>query len=247
MNKNTSCFKFLLICGVFLCALSMALPLGAANMTPRKDIAAENSDTTKVVSPDEKAAQPEKKTASSIEEQLAQDPKYQLASNLLDATISLLETRITPEQHKRLTRWQKKWKDGEQAAEIRRLSATMPKLSAYTKAIEDRMDILLRIAAVVPMSAHYEGEGANFSTSVHDGVVTVQGAAFDKKGHSCTFEGMGALEKGWIQVSNRTTDDFYVLFTPKAAYISYLGTPKDMGCLDGVNFIGAYVKQIIKP
>ncbi len=229
------------ICSFFV--LTFVPQAHSDNMTVRTDIAPKSDPTPKVT--DAAPSAPTKK-ALSLQEELAQNPQYILATNLLNATIHLLETRITPEQHKRLKQWQKKWKDSEQAEAIARLSKSMPITEAYIKATEERTAVLLRIAAVVPASASYVGTSARFSTAVQDGVVTVQGSAHDKTGKTssaCTFQGLGALQKGWIQISNQSALDFYVLFTPKAAYITHLGSPKDMGCLNDVDFTGAYIKE----
>ncbi len=208
--------------------------LAAAQMTLREDI---SSQSNKVESTDS-AAKPQ----DSLEQQLAQHPQYVLAHNLLNATIMLLETRITPEQHNRLSRWQKKWKDGEQATEVAKLSKKMSLVEAYTKATEERNAVLLRIAAVVPSTGTYQGKLASFSVSAHDGTLTVQGSAYNEQGKVCTFQGIGALKKGWIQVSNQSASDFHVLFTPKAAYI-YYGEDAKTNCSEGIIFRGAYNKE----
>ncbi len=203
----------------------------ATNMTVRKDISVTQN------------TQANEQISDTPENKLANHPPYVLANALLNATIDLLETRITPEQHKRLSQWQKKWTDGEQAAEVAKLSKTMSTVEAYTKATEERNAVLLRIAAVVPSAGTYNGKSSSFSISSHDGTLTVQGSAHNAQGQACTFQGIGALNKGWIQVSNQAENDFYVLFTPKAAYIYYSGSDVDMNCPEGASFKGDYVKQ----
>ncbi len=180
---------------------------------------------------------------SSLMEKLKQNPKYILATTLLQSTIDLLETRITPEQHKRLSQWQERWVNGERDMEVSQLAKTMPLEQAHIKATVERMRILIRIAAVVPPSSTYENEFSLFSASVQDNTVTVYGSARNAEGQSCSFKGIGALNRGWVQISNESANDFYVLFTPKAAYIAYVGSNKDMGCPENVSFSGPYVKE----
>ncbi len=223
---------------MFVCITSFTPFAHGASMAPELDSALTTAETKPPMS-----TAPQSTKKGSLEEQLAENPKYILATKLLQSTIDLLETRITPEQHKRLSQWQYNWNHGEKDAEVAKHAKTMDIERAHIKATVERMRVLIRIAAVIPATSDYENANSFFSAQVHDGTVTIQGTARNAAGETCSFHGLGALNKGWMQISNQNNNDFYVLFTPKAAFITYVGDNASVGCPENVYINGAYSKQ----
>ncbi len=232
--------------GFFLCILFVFSLLPVTSMSFAAQLApnmhTDLTTSTPLMSPAVKPATAPASSGHSLEERLAQNADYILATKLMQSTIDLLETRITPEQHKRLSQWQQKWAHGEKDAEIAKLSKTMPLERAHIKATVERMRVLLRIAAVVPPTSIYTSKDASFTAIVQENNISVQGTARNAQGQTCAFYGKGRVNKGWMQMHNGTHADFYVLFTPKAAFITHVGDSASVGCPE-VAFNGAYVKK----
>ncbi len=234
--------SFLAIFVMFSASFCWAATLAPSIDTGPSSVVAAPSAPLMTMAPQHSGATQQGHT-STLQGSLTNNPQYILATKLMQSTIDLLETRITPEQHKRLSKWQKKWIDGEKAAEIARLSKSMSLERAYITATVERMRVLLRIAAVVPATSSYNSTQGFFNASVSETSITVQGTARNAQGETCSFTGTGTLNKGWMQMKNAAHEDFYVLFTPKAAFITYVGDNASVGCPAQVTFGGPYVKE----
>lgn len=175
--------------------------------------------------------------------QFMQDENYALSAALLNATWQQIKPNVTEPQYEKILQEQRQWIRKGRDEIARQHASSMPELEAYTKALQDRTAELTSIIAVSPKSASYDADWAEFTISVQDGGISIEGNAASYSGNTCFFEGSGKLTKGWTVIQHDGYNNFYLLVTRTGAQIVYAGSGISQGCGDGVDFNYSYRKK----
>lgn len=173
--------------------------------------------------------------------QFMQNEQYALADALLNATWKQIKPNVSEAQFKQILQEQRQWASKGRDEAASRYSASMPDVAAFTKAMQDRATVLAGIVTSAPVQGTFDSKDAEFTVSIQGDTISIVGDAGNDQGNTCSFDGKGTVNKGWITMKHDDFADFYVFFTRKGAQIAY--TSDNQGCGVGVRFDGNYTRK----